>query len=134
MTAIKSRWDAEGLDDTIAKLYPAGDSPKKPGAPPLSPLPRAEYRVMIPNPQVKTRNSRVYQAVVEFSVWATGTATLAGYLAAIHAAFVNADADGMTMANGTILEVDDGGSTIDVADDKVFIGEKRITIRHSLSN
>lgn len=140
MTAIYNRWVAESLHTTIAELYPAGEGKgagrNATGTPVDTVLPRAEYELHQPPPTIKTRGSRIAQAVAVIRVWDKATVSVdastrvATHLSAIYAAYVTADADGMTMANGTILEVEDGGQAMGKADDDVFVGVQTLVIRN----
>jgi hypothetical protein len=139
--AVYSRWTDASLDTSIAALYPGGDGQRATrntgGSPEGTALPRAEYRIMIPPPQVKTRNSRVSQAMVAITVWASTAESRDEYLGTIWDQYVNSDAAGtnpLSMATGSVLEVDDGGQIALKEDDKVYMGRQTLLVRHRVLN
>lgn len=146
MTAIYSRWAAAGLNSSIGNLYPAGESKSgrnATGSPVATELPRAEYEVHRGPPQIKTRNSRTYQAVAVIRVYCKASDTTDGstlvttYLQTIFGKFVNSNqavSNPLVMANGDILEVDDGGQGSAKADDDVWVGVQTLLIRHRVNN
>lgn len=144
MKAVYDRWVAAGLDDSIAELYPAGNEQRgkdnQTGSPPETSLPRAEYMVYDPPPQIKTRNSRTNQVPAVIRVWATHSETddasivVAQYVGVIKSAYVNADEVGMALATGDLLEVDDGGSTCVAVDDNVWEGSVTLLLRNRRNN
>lgn len=138
MDTIKARWDAASLDSSIANLYPAGDSPKKgrnpAGSPEGTTLPRAEYTVNIAKPSVKTRSSRIRQALVTFRVWGKDPETVGGYVDSIAAKYLNADELSLSFAGGTILEVDAGSQGLQKLDDALHMGQQLIHIQFREAN
>jgi hypothetical protein len=139
--AVYSRWTDASLDTSIASLYPGGDERSSTrntgGSPEGATLPRAEYRIMIPPPQVKTRNSRVMQAMVVITVWSSTAETRDQYLGTIWDEYVNSDAAGtnpLATATGSVLEVDDGGQIALKEDDAVYMGRQTLLIRHRVLN
>lgn len=149
MTALYNRWVAAGLDSSVCDLYPAGESRRgdegtgTPVASDLSTGPRAEYEINRGPAQIKTRGSRTYQAVAVIRVWATSTSVVDGstnintLMQTVWNALVNANrasTSPMSMANGDILEVDDGGLATGKADKDVWIGIQTLLIRHRVSN
>jgi hypothetical protein len=136
--SVYNRWNNASLDSSIAKLYPAGDSPtamkNTSGSPEGSSVPRAEYFLNISAPE-KTRGSRRYTAIVVFDVWGTTKEGVDGYISSIYDAFVNSDSaasNPMTMTGGTILEVDDGPSYVFKDDDALFRGQQTIYVDFSV--
>lgn len=144
MKAVYDRWVAANLHTTIAELYPAGEGSKsgqnRTGAPVETTMPRAEYSVFTPAATIKTRGSRTAQAVAVFHVWdrksdaQTASDRVASHVQSIRSKYLNADAVGMSMQNGDILEVDDGGSACAKVDDDVWMGTQTIIIRHTIAN
>ena len=142
MAAIYARWNAAGLNTSIAELYPAGEGTKasqnKAGSPEGDALPRAEYYATTPAPSQKTRGSRVHQSMAVITVRdKTNEAAVGTFVKNIRAAFVNSESAGtspMTMTGGTVLEVDDGGSLVVKVDDDVFLGQQQLLIRHRIAN
>lgn len=137
--AIGARWVAAGLDSSVAKLYYGGAtnfgtyrSNRASGASPEGTvLNRAEFMINVPAPQ-KSRHSRISQAVVIFHVWTTTANTANQYLNLIYNAFVNQESN-ITMSDGDILDVDDGGQFTVKEDDAVFFGQQLITVRHRIN-
>ncbi len=141
MAAIFKRWNDAGLNTSVAKLYPAGETPSisknKTGSPEGSDKPRAEYFVMRGPSQSKSRNSRLYQPVATIKVWGTGAAQVVGFVDAINAAFVNSESAGtnpLVTSAGDVLDVNDGGNWTGKADDSTFEGEQTLLIRQRVNN
>lgn len=141
LAGIYSRWNDAGLDDSIAELYPAGEGSGRAqnvgGAPVATDIPRAEYYVSISPPSVKTRGSRVRQAIAVVQLWGRSTAITAGYVSSVHDAFVNSDDAGISplaIAGGTVLQVDDAGSFVGKVDDNVFLGQQTLLIDYRIAN
>lgn len=139
--SLYNRWNNAGLDTSIAKLYPSGDSPRSgknsSGSPEGSGLPRAEYTLVFPPPATKTRHSRIHQAVAVISVWGETKEATDGYVSTMRNTFINSEEAGtnpMTMTGGEILEVDDGGGSVMKVDDSLFVGEQTILIRCRINN
>ena len=139
MTAIVNRWNDAGLATSIAKLYPAGESRNrmgnKAGSPEGTNLPRAEYMISSGPPNIRTRNSKIKQAIAIIQVYATTPLKAAEYLTDIFNAFVNsefAETNPMVLANGDVLDVEDGGSFVTKEDDAVWLGQHTLIIRHRI--
>lgn len=139
--AFYTRWNNAGLDSSVAELYPGGQgvssSQNKGGAPVNTAKPRAEYFVIDPAPNAKSRGSRLHMATVMVTVVGTTKDLVDEYIDLIHAAFINADeaaTNPMTLSSGNVMEVDDGGSVVEKVDDDTFEGTKTILIRYSIQN
>lgn len=137
---IYNRWNDAGLDSSVAKLYPAGDSPgtkmNEFGTPEGTAKPRAEYFLVLSEPQ-KTRGSRRYTGTVLFSVWGDTKEEVDGYVTSIYNAFVNSDdaaSNPLTISNGSVLEVSDGSSSSLKVDDDTFRGDQTIQISINVPN
>lgn len=133
MTAVLTRWNAAGLNSSLGLLYPAGEGRASTrnvgGAPETDDLPRFEYMVIKPPAQQKSRNSRITQASAVFHLWGKTALLSSGYVSSVWSAFTNADEAPMSLSNGDILEVDDGGSFVEKVDDGVWLGQQLMLIR-----
>lgn len=137
---VLNRWVVAGLNSSIATLYAGGEgtssSQNKAGSPAGTDKPRAEYVVMFPPPSVKTRHSRIHVAAVMFTVYGSTKELTDNYISLIHSAFVNSDAAGtpLSISNGDVLEVDDGGAGVEKVDDDTYQGEQTIFVRCRINN
>jgi hypothetical protein len=138
MQSVFNRWNAAGLDESIAPLYPSGEgrlvSQNPGGAPEGSDLPRAEYFCSVGGAQAKSVSSRIYQGVALIQVWSEDSDSAGTYAGAVADAYINADEVGMTMPNGTILEVEDGGGFVHKEDDTVYLTQQTVIIRFRRPN
>ena len=140
MTAVFNRWNAAGLNSSIAKLYPGGQrssSRNQSGSPQGSTIPRAQYRVFTPRPQALSRGSRIYQAAVEIETWGASELIAAGFVTAIKSAFINSDnaaTSPMVMADGTVMQVEDEGSNVSKDDDDMHCGRQLLSVRFRVNN
>lgn len=134
--AFFARWNAAGLDSSIAKIYPSGDKPKSKnnsfGTPTGNDLPRAEYESSNPPPR-KSRNSRVFTVPVVVRIFGTGHLIVAEYVQAVKDAYVNAETT-MTMIGGSILEIDEGNAFTQKVDDNLFAGMVMLLFRVRIGN
>ena len=126
--AIVNRWSDAGLDSTIGttSLYAGGDASRtfaeasreqrvRGGAPPTETLPRAEYTILQPNMESKSRGSRVNVYPVRFQVWHDNDQSARQAADSIADQFINAESAGtnpiaMDSSVGAILGVEDGGA------------------------
>jgi len=138
---IFDRWNNASLNSSIATLYPGGDgessSQNKTGAPESATLPRAEYYVIFPRQNIKTRGSRVYNASAMITVRGVTKELVDNYISLISDAFLNSDEAGtspLVMSNGSVLEVDDGGAFVTKVDDALFEGVQTILIQCRINN
>lgn len=141
MAAIYQRWNAAGLDTTIAPLFRAGEGMKSAhnttGTTPGTALPRAEFAVTRGSPQNRSRNSRLYQAIATIKIRGLVGATVSGWLETAADAFLNSDAAGtspLVLATGDVLGVSDGGQYVYKVDDSVHEAELTLLIRHRVND
>jgi len=139
--SIFNRWNNASLNTSIATLYPAGGNPSSKnnttGSPEGTSLPRAEYYSAVGPAESRSRNTRVYQGVTQFSVWGNDFETTNGYVDSIYDAFLNCDeaaTSPMTITGGVVLQVEEGGQDCNKVDDEVWRGEITITVRYELRN
>jgi len=138
--AVYNRWNDAGLNSSIAKLYPAGDSPGAKagttGTPESTSKPRAEYTLSLSPPQ-KTRGSRRYSGSLFISVWGDTKEGVDAYISSIYDAFVNSESaasNPLSISNGTVLIVDDGSSDVNKVDDNTFRGNYVFEIGINVAN
>lgn len=121
--AVYSRWNAAGLDTSIAPLY-AGDESASPEG---SALPRAQYALPDDSQRARSRGSRELLQTLRFQVWATGDRTAQEYVDLIEASYVNSetaqsDPFAVAASAGTILDVRYRGQAVVQEDEAVFQG------------
>lgn len=136
--AVYARWNAAGLDSSIAELYPSGDdrSGDNPTGPPEGTTgTRAEVTSIVNPPSAKTRGSRYQHAISTIKVWGKPYETVAGYLDTIEDKYLNADEQGMTMPTGyKVMEVEPGGKAVMKSDDDLHMGVITILVRFQKNN
>lgn len=127
--AIFARWNVAALNSSIATLYPAGEQKgfNSSGAPEKSSLPRAEYFSVSPGADMKTRSSRTNVIPVYFRVYGSSAATVQDWVDSIRDKYVNAE-HLVSPSGSTVLEIDDGGSSVSKMDDAVWMGQQMVMV------
>lgn len=136
--SVLARWNASGLDESIAALYPGGGANVRKnnssGSPVGDAFPRAEYTYSTPPPMEKTRGSRVFQVPITIRVYRNDSFLQVGSdVILIRSKFVNAETT-MMLEDGTILEVDESGAVASKVDDQVFMGQIVLGFRVRIGN
>ena len=127
--ALVTRWNALGLNTSIATLYPGdwGAAPESSAT-----LPRAEYETPADTLESQSRGSEVIEQIVQFKVWGMVRSTVRSNITTILSQFVNGDraaTNPMSLSTGTILNIDRVYGTVQKVDDKLFEGTCEIMIR-----
>lgn len=129
--AIEARWNAAGLNTSIAALYPGDDeaAPENAGS-----MPRAQYATPDSTVESQSKSSIVFIQPVRFRVWGKTYALAKQYLEYIEAKFLNSDRAGtnplsLTATAGNVLDIEPQGSTVTKEDDAVFQGISEWYIR-----
>lgn len=152
--AVKARWDATGLDVSIAALHPGnvgltgmrgtaggGGVGKRAvgGAAPGTELPRAEYVVGQDRVVSRSRGSKVLCQPVRFQVWGVEFETVAGHMDTIEQAFDNSesaasDPFAIPTSVGDVESVTHDDRTVVKQDDKLHQGVETIEVVYRVPN
>lgn len=129
--AVVTRWDAAGLNSSVAELYRANPGMADFGAMPediaSSGLPRAEFFIIDDSPAVHTVGYRIRRATLTFRVYHTNDSTLETVLTSIEDNFDNAEnaATGpmsLSASFGELLCVDFQSRELHPVDEGIFMG------------
>ena len=146
--AIYSRWNAAGLNSSIAPLFPGQESETDSEAvPPDTDLPRAEYFVDDTLPNEISRCGRVQMTAVTFRIYMGGPnsgidvdTTVGNAVQAIVTAFVNSEQAATSplafasSSSGAIMDVGFGATHTAMLRRNVGRGLAEILVRHVVPN
>lgn len=137
--AVVTRWDAAGLDSSVAPLYRANPAFAEFGAAPedlaTSTLPRAEFFIRDDSPVEHTVAYRIRSAFLTIRVYHSNEETLETLLTSIEDNFDNAENAGtnpfsLPTAFGTVNCIDfAGGREVHPVDEGIFLGTLEFQIR-----
>jgi hypothetical protein len=144
--AIVSRWDAVGLNSTIANLYRGAPDPSDPfstysrpgqkyGSTPLDDadesLPRAEFIIGAADRIIDSTSSKIYQADIVFKVWHSDLTALETLIDTAEDLLDNSNraaTSPMSLTGGFIVLMKHLGSESWVIDDNLCTGIMRFDL------